>query len=406
LIKKLRRKFVLVIMSVVTTLLIAAFIALLITVYASIEQQTRFVLQAALGGPIGLPAGPGNAPDDRRKPSLTVMIDTDGTVLSIKNNIYGLSDEDAAAVTHLALASGKDSGLLGEYNLRYQIERPANSPVRLAFVDNTMEKSIINNLFINAALIGIPLLALLFAISLLLARWVVYPVEKAWNSQRQFIADASHELKTPLTVILSNAEMLAGSDSEDDKTKTRLENILEEARCMKALVDDMLSLARTEGVISKISHETIDFSAVLNNSVLIYEPILFDGGKRFDYAIEDTLFVSGNSVRLRQLTEILLDNAFRYCPPAGFITVSLKSGNKNEICLEITNEGETIPKEELTRIFERFYRLDKSRSSSGYGLGLAIAENIVRDHGGKIWAASEDNHITLCVTLPSVRKSS
>lgn len=393
-------------MSVVTTLLIAAFITLLVSVNLNLEQQARFELHAALDSPTGMPAKPANVPDDRRKASLIAMIDTDGTILSMSNNIFGLSDEDATAATQLALASGKDTGLLRKYNLRYLIERHSNSPTQLALVDNSMETSVLNNLYATSVLVGFPLLALFFVLSLLLARRIVYPVEKAWDSQRRFIADASHELKTPLTVILSNAEMLDGSNFEDKKTKLRLENILEEAKCMKALVDEMLSLARTDGVINLNAHEIVDFSTVISSSALIYEPVVFDTGKRFQYTIKDNLFVTGDSTRLRQLTDILLDNACKYCAPGGLISVYLKIGNKNEACLEVTNDSETIPKEELVRVFERFYRLDKSRSSNGYGLGLAIAENIVREHDGKIWASSENNRTSFFVTLPLARKIS
>lgn len=402
-IKKLRRKFIIVIMSVVTALLSAAFIALLISTNTSLVQQMGFDLRAALNSPVGMPV-PGNVPDNRRKASLTVLTDADGTVITINNNIYGLSDADAITVTRLALGTGADTGFLREYNLRYLIERSGTGPVHLAFLDNTMQKIVFDKLLLNAAIVGVPMLALFFAISLLLARWVVRPVEKAWNSQRQFIADASHELKTPLTVILSNVEMLTGdSGIEEAKTKTRIENIFEEAKCMKVLVDDMLSLARTDLVRSKVALERVDFSTVLNTSVLIFEPILFDAGKRFTYTIKDNLSVMGDGAKLRQLTQILLDNAYKYSPSAGLISVSLDSGNKNELCLEVTNECENIPKEELSRIFERFYRLDKSRTSSGSGLGLAIAENIIREHGGRIWAKSEDRCVTFCITLPTAR---
>ncbi len=113
---------------------------------------------------------------------------------------------------------------------------------------------------------------------------------------------------------------------------------------MKALVDDMLSLARTGGVISKGSYEIIDYSAVLNNSVLIYEPIVFDGGKRLEYVIQNDICVMGDSARLHQLIEFLLDNACKYSPPAGLITVYLKSGNKKEVCLEVTNEAKQYQK--------------------------------------------------------------
>lgn len=401
-IQKLRRKFVMVIMSVVTVLIAAAFIGILISTNNSLERQSQFELKMALANPNT--GQPSNTPTDRRKPFTTVLIDEHGSILSMSNNIFGFADDSVATITKLALASGEERGVLREYNLRFLIEKLELGKTRLAFIDNTMENTIIEKLLLNSGLVVAFTLLLFFGISIFLARWVVLPIEKAWNSQRQFVADASHELKTPLTVILSNVEMLTGDISnQDTKTKTRLENIHEEAKQMKVLVDDLLYLARTDSIRRKGAFEKVNFSMLLSKATLIFEPILFDTGKRFEYTIKDNLFVMGNVCMLRQLTEILLDNALRYSTPAGLINVVLKSGNKNDIIFEITNDSEPIPQEELSKIFERFYRLDKSRSSSGYGLGLAIAETIVSEHSGKISANSEASHITFCVALPATR---
>jgi signal transduction histidine kinase len=171
---------------------------------------------------------------------------------------------------------------------------------------------------------------------------------------------------------------------------------------MKVLVDDLLSLARSDSVRSSVVLERVSFSDLLNQSVLIFEPILFDMGKRLEYTIKDALYINGDTAKLRQLIDIIIDNACQYSLPESLITVSLKAV-KNDICFEVDNTSEVIPKEELPRLFERFYRLDKSRSSAGYGLGLSIAKSIAEDFGGKIWATSEVSHTTVSVTLPAAR---
>ncbi len=401
---KLRRKFILVIMSVVTVLMISAFVGILIFTSRNMQQQTAFALDSALKS-ISMISPDGDKPGDRRMPALTVITDENGTIISQTNQIFNLPDSDVADIIKQALETGDESGILRDYSLRFMIRETPFGETHLAFVDISTDKSIIEDLLLSSALIGLSALLVFFGVSVLLARWIVRPVEKAWNSQRQFVADASHELKTPLTVVLSNVEMLSGDARiQDKKTLLRLENILEEARHMKLLVDDLLQLARSDSIENTVIPEKVDFSTLVNNAVLIFEPILYDAGKRFEYSLENGLFVSGGPIRLRRLTEIILDNACKYSTPKSLISVVLKrSIGKNEVCFEVTNDSETIPKEELPLVFERFYRRDKARSSGGYGLGLSIAINIVREHGGKIFAKSDSGQTTFTVLFPSVR---
>ena len=381
-IKKLRRKFILVIMSVVTVLMIVAFVSVLAVTSRNMHRQTDFVLDNALAGLSS--AAPTDNPPGHRMPSLTVITDKNGEIVAMTNQIFNLPDSAIADITNQALVTKGRSDLLLDYSLRFLLQETTSGSVQLAFVDVSMEKNMIENLLLNSALIGVSTLLAFFGASVFLSRWIVRPVEKAWNRQRQFVSDASHELKTPLTVVLSNVEMLSGDERlEDEKTRLRLDNILEESRHMKVLMDNLLQLARSDSVNLTASFKSVEFSALVNNAVLIFEPIVYDTGKRFEYNLEDQLFVTGDAIQLRQLTEILLDNACKYATPGSLITVALKKNTgKNEVCLEVTNDSETIPEEELPLVFERFYRRDKARSSGGYGLGLSIAENIAGQKAG------------------------
>ena len=405
-IRKLRRQFILVIMSVVAALMIAAFLGVLISTSLNLGRESRFTLTAALAKTDGQ-AAPGDKPDDRPGgrpiPLITVTSDKTGTVTEYKNQIYSFSDDDIQAITRLALGRGEASGVLGSYSLRFMLKEYADGSARLAFIDNTMETRIIANLLENSAVIGLSTLLLFFAVSVLLSRWVVKPVEKAWNNQRQFIADASHELKTPLTVILSGSAMLLGETAGDqEKTQMRLGNILAEAKRMKTLVDDLLTLARSDDAKAGRRFERLDFSAALLSAALRFEPVIFDLGKTFDYEVAERLTVLGDEAGLRQLFEILLDNACRHSTPGSTISMRARAV-RNDICLEVRNESETIPANELGRIFERFYRLNKSRSGDGCGLGLSIAASIVREHGGKLRAESENGKTAFILTLPAVK---
>jgi signal transduction histidine kinase len=389
-------------MSVVTIILAAAFIGLYASTVQSLDHQSRFDLNAALtvsnkpvlGGPAV----------DHRKPVLTVLVDTDGKIIQINNHLFDVDASDVPEITRQALDSGQATGILHDYSLRYLIITYENGTIHLAFMDNAMEKSVIDDLLVNAALVGAGTIILFFIISILLARWVVMPVEKAWNSQRQFVADASHELKTPLTVILSNAEMLlseprAAEPATAQKVPQRLHNILEEARHMKVLVDELLTLARSDSVKKTGCQDKVDLSALVQNAALIYEPVFYDSGKHFEYAVDSGLYVRGDAARLRQLLELLLDNSLKYSPEGGLTSLHFHLV-RGDICIEVKNDSETIPEEELDLIFKRFYRLDKSRSGSGFGLGLAIAETIVSEHHGRIWAKSELQRTTFTVQLP------
>jgi signal transduction histidine kinase len=407
-IKKLRRQLILVIMAVVTVLIAAAFIAVYSTTSASLARVADYALRDALKKVDAPQGGLGFGLEMRRLATITVVIDESGNMLSVRDRFFNLENADIIKITSRALSSRAAEGVLRDYNLQYVVTKTSEGLTVVAFVDVSVEKEVIDDLLLDFALIGGATLLLFFAFSILLSHWIVRPVELAWNSQRQFIADASHELKTPLTVILSNVEMLSDAHIRDEtaadgKTRIRLENILEEARRMRGLVNDLLVLARSDMPGGKKTYENVDLSGLISNTVLNFEPVAFDAGLRLDDIIESGLFVRGDRTRLCQLAEILLDNAMKYSLAGGLITVRLTPSAKSELLLEISNESETIPKSELPNLFKRFYRLDKARSGSGHGLGLAIADSIVREHGGKIWAKSENNLTAFCVSLPAVK---
>jgi two-component system sensor histidine kinase CiaH len=416
LIKKLRRKFVAVIMCIVTVIIVSVFVCVLYSTQSNMENMGYNVLRQAITDPGGpRPFGIGQQAElkpeaginqqdssfqhEKRLPTLMTLYDAGGAFTIIENRFYSIDDSKAAEISDLALTKGEERGVLKEYALRYLIEKDSQGNTTLVFADTSMESQIIDNLLLNSALIGSATLLLFFAVSLFLARWMVRPVETAWERQRRFVADASHELRTPLTVVLSNAAILMENQpSGDTKSRARLENITEEAKRMKHLVEDMLSLAKSDGAGPKPVLNRLNYSYLVSGTVLMFEAGVFESGKRLEYNIKDNLFVMGDESRLRQLVEILLDNACKYGASDGLISIRLQA-DKNDAVLEITNEGETVPQEELPKLFERFYRADKARSSGGHGLGLSIAQTIVNEHAGKITAKSADGLTTFCVQL-------
>lgn len=409
-IQKLRRKFIFILMSVVTLILLAVFVSVLLSTSINTQRMSETMLQQVLnmrppsqGLPPQVEGGQnpvGAVSPNARMPIMVAEISTDGTISFLTNQLQFIEEDEAISAVRAAMNTEKDSGLLQNYELRFQ---KSDDGVRIALADISMERAMLQSLIINSLMIGCTALVVFFFASIFLSRWAVRPVELAWKKQRQFVADASHELKTPLTIILSNAEMLSAPETFTDKKKSRrMEHIRAEAARMKKLVDDLLTLAKTDGTKGIMVRERVDFSFLMTRTILTFEPIVFDDRKKLTYKVQENIFVAGEAQRLQQLLSILLDNAVKYCPSGGLIWISLNEIDKKNALLTVFNDGEPIPKEEIAQIFQRFYRIDQSRSARGsFGLGLAIAENIVREHDGKLWVESDDeNGNSFFVSLP------
>lgn len=249
--------------------------------------------------------------------------------------------------------------------------------------------------------IGGAALLLLLAAAVLLSWWATRPVEQAWRQQRQFLSDASHELKTPLTVILSNAEMLDTASLEDRPARWA-DNIRSEARRMKTLVEEMLTLARADSMAPAAVFGQASLSEAAEDCALAFDPVAFEAGKPLEYCLAENICVLGDGEKLRRLVSILLDNAIKYGAPGGTVTLTLERRERQAV-LTVSNPGE-IPEEELPRLFQRFYRADVSRGEqSGFGLGLSIADAIAREHKGALRAESGGGLTRFVFLLPLKR---
>lgn len=240
----------------------------------------------------------------------------------------------------------------------------------------------------------------MLGVSILLAWWATRPVERAWRQQRQFLSDASHELKTPLTVILSNAELLSALPLEERPARWT-DNILSESHQMKRLVEEMLTLARADSMTAAVLGD-VSLSEAAEDCVLAFEPVAFEAEKALEYRLAEEVCVLGDGEKLRRLVSILLDNAIKYGAPGGAVTLALERRERQAV-LTVSNPGE-IPAEHLPRLFERFYRADASRGEqSGFGLGLSIAGAIAREHKGALRAESGGGVTRFVFTMPLKR---
>ena len=271
----------------------------------------------------------------------------------------------------------------------------------IVFSDTTTESSTMKHLVYSCLAIFCVATVVFFGISILLSHWVIKPVEKAWDQQRQFVADASHELKTPLSVIMANAELMQSGDPDGEERKTYSGNILSTTYQMRALVENMLEMARVDNGTMKMNFDVVDFSQLVSDAALSFQLLYEEKGMGLRCAAGEGIEIHGSEQHLYQVMDVLLDNALKYSTPGGMVSMDLVRSGKNCL-LSVSSPGEPISKEDLKNIFKRFYRADKARAMNGsYGLGLSIAESIVEAHRGKIWAESKNGCNTFYVQIPT-----
>lgn len=316
-----------------------------------------------------------------RIPYFSIVVRQDGTVTLLDGVYNSFQGEDfLERVAVLGLESGLETGELEEYHLRFRrVSHPGG--YLLAFADTSYEDSMKDHMIRNMAVICGGVWIGLFIISWFFARWAVKPVEESVRRQKQFVADASHELKTPLTVIAANAELLSGQcrgiSSDVDKW---IQNMNQECREMRKLIESLLLLARNDVQTSqKRTLHVCNLSDLVAEEVLVFEPVFFQNRKSITAQIAENIHVRGNENQIGQLLKILLDNAVKYSTSGETTEVLLKKTGRRKVRLQVVSRGAPIPETERKAIFQRFYRGDMARSSGqGYGLGLAIASEIVR----------------------------
>ena len=394
-IRKLRLKIVGISVIAVAVLLVSVLAAVALSTRSQMVRASESRLQEALAGHMLSGAQPGSGGG---QPCFVADIYADGTVRLAGSGYYDL-DNDALilSIVQDALQQESREGILPDYALRY-MRQTGTLTVRLAFTDCSQEQATMRSLLLRMGGVSLAALLLLTGVSYWLAGFAVKPVQQAWQEQKQFVSDASHELKTPLTVILSSAE-LAASETDGEKSRQYLDNIHAESLRMKDLVEDMLTLARTESG-TRLPEEAVDLSDTVLESALAFEPVAFENGKPMEYTVQPELTVSGRSTQLRQVADILLDNAVKYAEPGSPIQMTLRREGRNAV-LWVENRSAPIPPEKLGHLFDRFYRVDESRTGGeGFGLGLAIARTIVQSHRGSIGCTSSQGVTRFTVTLP------
>ncbi len=415
-IKRLRRRFIIIMMALITIVLAVTFTSQIIT--SANDMKTSSLRNLDQGMPKEAPDLLLDVPPEKKddfmiRPfddhspfsSVYITYTDDLQIIDIKNQSGDFSSEHAVEILESALKQDKTTGVLSAYELRYKIFNTDNPDHIIGFIDISYERSFIAQQIINYAIIGLASLGAFFIISLILSKIAVKPIASAWEKQQQFVADASHELKTPITIMLTNTSILLSEKNEvPGKARKWIVYIEQEAKQMRKLVEDLLFLARLDAVDQKQVFSPIDLSDVVSLSALPFEPLYFESGKTLESEITPKLSIYGDAVKIKQLVSILLDNALKFSLPDSEVKLALKKENDKAV-LTVSNPCVPIEKEGLTKIFDRFYRMDsaRTRGSNSYGLGLAIAKEIVELLGGRITVKSgSDDMLTFTVIFPLI----
>lgn len=317
----------------------------------------------------------------------------------IGKDISAISDKVDEYVQNI-VSSKSDSGWVLLWRVKYNKQTDDNL-VKIVISNSSLRgRSNTPYLIISGGtlLIGI---ACYLVISWILARVALAPVEESWSKQRQFVADASHELKTPLSVIMANTEIISSHQEETVASQMKwIENTRAESHRMADLVADLLFLAKHDDG-HQAQMEVINMSECVETSALGYDAVFYENSKDFRYSISPNAKVYGNEGQLKQLVTILLDNANKYSTGKGNISLKLTANGKKAV-LTVANDSDELTEENLEHLFDRFYTVDKSRNvdKGGNGLGLSIAKTICESHGGDLLVEYKDGRVTFTAEFP------
>ncbi len=314
-----------------------------------------------------------------------LMADKDGNFLGLRNT-ENYTDEQAEEILTAILNTEKQQGM---YNWLQYYKTQKSYGILIVITEKSSDQALLNNLFCTTVILGILMLLLLFIFLIVFSGWITRPVQSALEKQKQFVSDAGHELKTPLTVLTANADILKDEIGENKW----LRYMQEQTDRMNQLVGDLLRLARMDNATQEYIFEEFNLSTAIEATALPFESQAFELQKNLEMDIQPDISYYGSQQHIRQLTAIFIDNAMKYSNEHGIIKITLLQRGNDRI-LEFYNTGCEISSEETKKIFERFYRGDKARNNkgkNGYGLGLAIAKSIMEIHKIKIQVTCEQD---------------
>lgn len=343
--------------------------------------------------------------------SFIIQVDGNGEILEI-DSPFNMHEETYNKAADIAWSNKKNSSTITLEGKQWkyaiaQMEKQviqgngqsytvAEDKYQIMFLDVTMYKKTLFQLLTTLLSVGLIMLFVIFIISLYFANRVIKPIAEAWERQKQFVADASHELKTPLSIIKANYDALLANQEETIQSQLKwLDYMKIGTDRMTKLINDLLSLAKMEDMRFAIQKVSFNMSNVINDVILSMEAVVAEKDIMLIPSIEPDIIVKSDPERIKQVITILFDNAVKYTDKKGQIDISLIK-SKRHVIFSVKNSGKGIAKQDLPKIFDRFYRVDPSRTqeTGSYGLGLSIAKTAIERLGGEIYAASVENEYT------------
>ena len=417
-IKHLRRRFTAVLMSLLGTVMLIVLGSVYVSMYRSENMNTDRIINFAMNLEMhkdNTDPPPQSPPDGTEEPPKDFEGDIHFDSFFFPQRTRQARDRtddistgwiSVTAAAHAAaeniLSKGNQKGIISVDGISYRYKmRDKDSGKVIVLLDRTNEVSTMTRLLVILAGIFALSLVVLFLLSVLLSKWAVTPIEDAWNRQRVFFSNASHELKTPLAVISANLDVITSNPDETVAEQGKwFGYIRSEADKMSRLINEMLYIAREERTDSKTVMAELDLSEAAEGACLAMEAVAFEKGKTLITDIEPNVTVKGDKESLTRTINILIDNAVSHSSEHSEITVRLKK-SRGKAKLTVENQGKPIPKEDLQRIFDRYYRTDASRSrdTGGFGLGLAIAKTVAEKHGGSITAESDESRTVFTLII-------
>lgn len=394
---KQQKRILIVLMIIFTITLVSILVAVnIINLNSSFRQQRRMIRDDI--GFYGIEAFCGNDNQKIKRKEYdysTSVVLKNKTIMVLSNSLKETTDKDILSMTQELQKSGKRFGSIDDYIYLVRILKSGNTVY--IFVNNKEALQNSKQFFIVSIFIFLLSVIVFTIISYYLSRWMIKPSEKAIKNQKIFVANISHDLKTPITIIRANADLI----ENEVKNKKSIKYIQQETEKLNHLVNEMLTLTRIDNTISKENFKSFNFGDSLFDVVLPFESIAYEKGIRFNINIDEVTDYFGDENNIQKLAEILIDNAMSYTAKGGIVDVDAYENSK-AVTLSVTNTGEPISDEKKVEIFDRFYRESKSRESTGnhYGLGLSIANTIVKKHNGKISIESKNGKNTFTVILP------
>lgn len=396
-IKKLNQRIFLLIMVSLSIIILGTIMIFAVLNYNNTINTANFMMDRFMGEePKKNPEG--RIEDYKIKPENTI------------DGVYNFLIQDSVIVQSSATSNDKtineyatkvarkktEKGIIGKYI--YKVRKINPDTKRITFIENEDAILHIRLVFLFSAITAVFSIIAIYIIAKKVSKIIVNPVKETFEKQKQFISDASHELKTPLAVIEANSDVL----QNEIGTNKWISYIQNETDSMNNLINELLLLAKIENVDNLKEYKQLDISKEVEIILSMFESMAYEKQVKIKSKISKNVTMNANKEDIEHIVSTLTDNAIKHTKAKGEVEVILKK-EKNEIILEVKNMGDPIPKEEREKIFERFYRIDKSRNRNEkrYGLGLAIAKSTVEKYNGKIEVFYKDNFTVFKVTIPN-----